>query len=131
MLGIETSMSRLPASLISAYSEAKSALVSATGSSENLLHVHAGLAVYVLAVLVLRWGLRSPLPLAMVAALSVGNELLDWLSARPQSPIEPLTDIVFTLFWPGVIFSLARAKEPESLTLDEVGITEKEQAASG
>ncbi len=87
--------------LASRYSAFKRSLSALTGAQEDLLHVHAGLLIFVLASLVLRRKMRSPLPLSVVAFFAVANEVLD-------RPMEPWVDIANTIFWPAVLFVLAR-----------------------
>ena len=68
------------------YHAFKEALVAETGQSHGLLHVHAGLAIYVLAQII--WGTRrgSVPAVGIVALFAFFNELLDqafWVSWRP------------------------------------------------
>ena len=90
------------------YGEAKHGIGAWTGASQELLHVHAGLAIFVAASLVLRRKFRSPIPLALVAVFAVLNELADWLDGPSADPFEPYWDIANTVFWPCVLFLLAR-----------------------
>ena len=90
------------------YGEAKHWIGTWAGASQELLHVHAGLAIFVTASLVLRRKFRSPIPLALVAVFAVLNELADWLDGPPADAFEPYWDIANTVFWPCVLFLLAR-----------------------
>jgi hypothetical protein len=94
--------------LASRYSAFKRSLSALTGAQEDLLHVHAGLLIFVLASLVLRRKMRSPLPLSVVAFFAVANEVLDRIVGPPIRPMEPWVDIANTIFWPAVLFVLAR-----------------------
>ena len=49
--------------MILQYSEMKNALGQVTGMSEDLFHVHVGLAIFVVTALVLRRRMRSSIPL--------------------------------------------------------------------
>lgn len=74
-----------------------------TGLPDTVLHIHAGLAVLVLARLVTRRSFGTFVPLAFVALAEGANEVLDriiWGSWRWDDTIN---DIVHTLFWPTVI----------------------------
>jgi hypothetical protein len=94
------------------YQGAKLVLVSVLGLSKDALHVHTGLAVFLLAALVFRKPLGSPLPLALVFLAALAGEALDlrddvtslgywrWRSS--------LGDIANTVFWPVVLWLLAR-----------------------
>ena len=90
------------------YSETKRGIEAWAGASQELMHVHAGLIIFVVASLVLRRKFRSPIPLALVAAFAVLNELIDWVNGPPTNPLEPYWDIANTVFWPCVLFLLAR-----------------------
>ena len=95
--------------LIAGYSSAKTALSVLTGASQDLLHVHVGLLILVLAALLLRRKMRSPIPLALVAILALVNELVDWLAGGPHTTLfEQAIDFVNTVFWPAILFLLAR-----------------------
>lgn len=91
-----------------AVSEAKSALGAALELSDDLLHVHLGLLIFVLAALVTRRRMRSWWPLAIVAVLAVANEVIDYLIPGSWSASLSALDLVNTLVWPLVLFLLAR-----------------------
>lgn len=90
----------------------KLAIVSATGLAKDALHVYVGLAVLLIAAAALRKPLRSVVPWLSVLAVACAGELLDlrddivylghWRWATS------LYDILNTLFWPTVIWLLAR-----------------------
>lgn len=90
------------------YGDTKLAIEAWTGASQELLHVHAGLLIFVMAALVLHKKFRSPAPLALVAAFAVLNELVDWINGPSPDPFEPYWDVANTVFWPCVLFVLAR-----------------------
>lgn len=94
--------------LVTSYRSAKQYLSTLTGASEDLLHVHAGLLIFVLAALILRKKMRSPVPLALVVFFATLNEVVDWYSGTPQAPFEHYIDFANTVFWPAVLFLLAR-----------------------
>lgn len=96
-------------SVVASYAAAKGAVIAFTGAPEDLLHVHAGLLIFVLAAFLLRRKMRSPIPLALVAFFAVLNEVFDLLAGGTrQTTLEPYIDIANTLFWPAVLFLLAR-----------------------
>ena len=95
--------------LITAYSAAKSGLAESWGASEDLLHVHAGLLIFFLAALLFRRRMRSPVPIALVYAFALGNEVVDALAPGGRdSTWEPVLDILNTIVWPTLLFMLAR-----------------------
>lgn len=89
-------------------STAKSKLGAALGMSDDLLHVHLGLAIFVVTALLLRRRMRSIWPLAIVAALALANEVVDYAISDPWSATRSALDVVNTIFWPLVLFLLAR-----------------------
>lgn len=91
-----------------AYRDAKRHLGEITGASEDLLHIHAGLLIFVITALVLRKKMRSPVPLALVFLFALLNELIDIVAGGGQRPVEPYIDIANTVFWPTVLFLAAR-----------------------
>ena len=93
--------------MILRYSQMKNDLGELTGMSEDLIHVHVGLAIFVLTALVLRRRMRSPIPLSVVATLALLNEVLDHGSPG-WDPGSSLLDFLNTLVWPLVLFLLAR-----------------------
>jgi hypothetical protein len=88
------------------YSAAKRALGQTFGVTDNLLHVHVGLAIFVVTALLLRRRMRSPWPLAVVTLFALLNEGVDYLT--PQTSDFSVFDVMNTVFWPGVLFLLAR-----------------------
>lgn len=89
-------------------STAKRDLGDALGMSDDLLHVHLGLAIFVVTALLLRRRMRSILPFAIVAAVALTNEVVDYAISEPWSATRSALDVVNTIFWPLVLFLLAR-----------------------
>ena len=95
--------------LITGYGAAKQWLSAFTGASEDLLHVHAGLLIFVVSALVLKKKMRSSVPLGLVVAFALLNEVVDQLAGGGrQDPLEPFVDFANTVFWPIVLFLAAR-----------------------
>lgn len=93
--------------MLASYSAFKNDLGVMTGMTEDLIHVHVGLAIFVVTALLLRRRMRSPIPLAVVAFLALANEIADYYS--PGWVLAPsVLDFVNTVFWPLVLFLLAR-----------------------
>ncbi|KKC24294.1 hypothetical protein WP12_20185 [Sphingomonas sp. SRS2] len=78
-----------------------------TGFEDKLLHVHAGLLIFLLAKLATRRSLSSPIPLACVCAGELINEIFDRMHHGRWMP-DTASDVVNTLFWPAMIFVLLR-----------------------
>jgi hypothetical protein len=73
--------------------------------SDDALHVHAGMAIWLLAALLLRRPLSDWRPLAIVAAIEAINEIYDMRSlaggpGREGSPFDSAHDFILTLLWP-------------------------------
>jgi hypothetical protein len=99
-------MLKLLISYAERYSAAKRQLGESLGVSDNLLHVHVGLAIFVVTALLIRRRMRSPWPLAVVALFAVLNEAVDYLI--PRTSDFSIFDVLNTIFWPTVLFLLAR-----------------------
>jgi hypothetical protein len=80
--------------------------------SHAVLHIHLGLAIYLLTSLLLRRPLGSVLPWLVVLVLELVNEASDFIryyvSAWPWTASNTIEDIVNTLFWPTVLVVLFR-----------------------
>jgi hypothetical protein len=92
----------------------KLGIVTATGLDMDALHVHAGIIVQLLAALILRRSLRSPLPWLVVLAAVLANEAYDlhydpWpASQRAWQIAESVKDVWNTLAMPTLLVLLAR-----------------------
>jgi len=95
-------------SAAASYAQAKTAIEGWTGATQSLMHVHAGLMIFVATALLSGKKMRSPLPLTCVAVFAVLNEVVDWWSGKPINTAEPFVDFANTVFWPIVLFALAR-----------------------
>lgn len=89
----------------------KLAVVQATGLSRDLLHVFMGVGAMVLAALVLRRPLSSPLPWAALLIAELANEAYDlhreaWLD-RPMWPAS-IRDLLVTMAIPTALLLLTR-----------------------
>lgn len=83
-----------------------------TGASDALLHVHAGLAVLLLARLITRRSLATPIPFAFVFAAELFNEVLDRIQHGSWQWWDTGLDAVNTLFWPFVLMIGLRLRSP-------------------
>jgi len=79
-----------------------------TGTTDTVLHIHAGMAVLILARLVTRRSLGTFVPLSVVALAEVGNEVLDRLHYHSWRWWDTIPDVINTLFWPTVICAAVR-----------------------
>ena len=100
------------ARLMSPFQSAKVWLIELLGLSRDALHIYVGLTVFLLVALVFRLPLRDWRPLAAVFLVAVAGEIWD-LFERLRPDQEPFWasnwhDIWNTMFWPLVLFILAR-----------------------
>lgn len=93
--------------VVALYIDTVNWIAAETGFGDQLLHVHAGLLIFVLAKLVTRRAFASPVPLACVAAAELINEIFDRLDHGRWMP-DTASDVINTLFWPLVIFAVER-----------------------
>jgi cell shape-determining protein MreD len=91
---------------------AKLFLVDATDLSKDALHVYVGLAIMLLVAILFRRSLADWRPLAAVALAAVAGEIWDLVDTimDGRSPRFSLNwkDVWNTLFWPSLLFLLAR-----------------------
>lgn len=82
--------------------------------SHAMLHVHIGMAVFVLSGLALRKPIGSWAPLLIVVALETMNELVDFaryhLSGWPWTPGPTVADLVATWLWPVMLTLIFRRR---------------------
>ena len=93
------------------YARLVAAIGDGTGMADTLLHIHAGMAVLLLARLASGRSLSTPWPLAMVALAEAANELLDRLHYHSWRWADTAADVVNTLFWPTVLFLGLRLRQ--------------------
>lgn len=90
------------------HNRAKVWLANTLGLDHATLHVHVGMAIWVAGVLV-AGDIGAVWPLLVVTAAELFNELLDRLREGSWRIADTLADIVNSVFWPLVLFALARA----------------------
>ncbi len=95
--------------MIQEYLAWKAALGEA-GWSEDLLHVHVGLVIFVVTALLLRKRMRSWVPLSVVVALAFINEVIDYSEGAVWYFESSAMDFVNSVFWPTLLFLLARRR---------------------
>jgi hypothetical protein len=97
---------------MSPFQNAKLILVEATNLSKDALHIYVGLGVMLLVVILFKKSLSDWRPLAAVAVASVAGEVWDLIDTFNHGT-EPSwnanwKDIWNTMFWPTILFGLAR-----------------------
>ena len=97
---------------MSSFQNTKQFFVELTDLSKDALHVYVGLGVMLLVVILFRKSLADWRPIAAVAVASVAGEIWDLLVAFNHD--EPISwnanwkDVWNTIFWPTMLFVLAR-----------------------
>jgi cell shape-determining protein MreD len=96
------------------YQSSKMWLVGKIGLGKDALHIYVGLTVFLLTALIFRLPLRDWRPLAavfLVAALGEVWDLFERLTADNAAPFwrSNWHDLWNTMFWPLVLFVLARS----------------------
>jgi hypothetical protein len=67
---------------------------------DTIIHINAGLALWVVGALVLRRSMRRASTLIPMAVLEAMNEFVDWFDGAGWSLADTLKDIFWTGFWP-------------------------------
>ena len=97
---------------MSPYQSAKLFLVEATNLSKDALHIYVGLGVMLLVVILFKKSLSDWRPLAAVAVASIAGELWDVIDTfshgRTPRWNANWKDVWNTMFWPTILFGLAR-----------------------
>jgi hypothetical protein len=74
-----------------------------TGASDSLLHVHAGMAVLMVARIISGRSLATPVPFLIVCLFALANEVLDRISHGSWLWVDTGLDLLNTIFWPFVL----------------------------
>lgn len=96
--------------LILRFVELKELLLGSFGLSNDAMHVHVGLVLYLGMLLVLRGKGGLWLPTVLLVAMSLVAEVFDILSLLAVrstiDPMESVRDVGSTLFWPLVLSAM-------------------------
>lgn len=83
-------------------------LAETTGLPEEILHIHAGMIIFLATSLVAKQSLDRAFPLLMVIIMAVGNECLDRINLGNWNWPDTKADLINTITWPLVIWLTAR-----------------------
>lgn len=89
--------------LVDAYKSLVDAIVSWTGFSHEILHVHCGLIIYVLVQILLGTRRGSMPALQIVVVVEIGNEVMNRLYYGEWRWADTLNDLALTIFWPCIL----------------------------
>lgn len=84
-------------------------LAETTGLPEAILHIHAGMIIFLVTALITRQPFDHPLPLLMVVILEGGNEFLDRIQLGNWNWPDTKSDLINTIAWPLAVFVAAQA----------------------
>lgn len=90
-----------------------------TGATDALLHVHAGMAVLIVARLITGRSLATPIPFAVVCVAELFNEVMDRLNHGSWLWHDTSLDVINTLFWPFVLMIGLRARRARERSRSE------------
>ena len=97
---------------MSGFQESKIWLSELVGLPKDALHIYVGMAVFLLAAILLRRPLRSLVPIGAALAAAVAGEAWDlyetWSAGQRLHWDRSWHDVWNTCFWPLVLFLLAR-----------------------
>lgn len=86
-----------------AYHRLTVAIGDGTGLPDTLLHIHAGLAVLIVARVLTRRSMGTFIPFGFVVAAELANEVMDRMQYGSWRWPDTISDVIHTLFWPLVI----------------------------
>lgn len=88
-------------------------IADATGLSDAELHLHAGLAVLLVARFISGYSIGTFIPFFFVVFAEASNEILDYLAYGWRAK-DVYLDILNTLFWPFIISLAARLRPAQN-----------------
>ncbi|MFZ2994706.1 MAG: hypothetical protein WA070_00705 [Sphingobium sp.] len=83
-------------------------VLAVSGMPDKLVHVHVGLAIYVIAQLILPTRRASFQALGVLLAAELFNEVMDRLYSGSWNWPDTWTDFIATMFWPVVLVLVGR-----------------------
>ena len=98
--------------MVSPLQSGKLVVLELVGLGKDALHVYVGLGVMLIVAAVFRLSLRDPRPLGAVLLAALAGELWDVIDTA-RAGLSPVwsangKDVWNTMFWPTVLFALAR-----------------------
>ena len=94
-------------SLVDAYAQLTQNIVAVTGMSRPMLHIHAGMAIYLVTQFALRDRRGSLLALVAVLQLELFNEIMNRLDKGAWHWADTSADIALTIFWPTLCYAVS------------------------
>lgn len=94
--------------IVSGYAQLTQEIVNVTGMSRQMLHMHAGMALYLLGQILLGTRRGSFLAIMLVLQVELFNELMNKLHNGTWNWPDTREDIFLTLFWPVMCYGVSR-----------------------
>lgn len=104
--------------LIQSYADAIAWLAARSGWTDPMLHMNAGLAVLLVAIVTTRRSLGDVAPLVLVVIAALANEAMDYLHHGSVMP-DTATDLMQTVFWPAMLTAVARFNQSRTKGPDD------------
>ncbi len=95
---------------VASYAQLIQAIVDFTGMSRPMLHMHAGMAIYLIAQLMLGTRRGSLLALSVVLEIELFNEVMNRLHYGSWRWADTCADISLTLFWPTLSYAVSQMR---------------------
>lgn len=96
--------------VVDRYAAIKESMALATGATEELLHIHFGLMIFVVVEVVFRRRMHSAWPVSLVWGFALANEAIDAFAEEYDITLSAL-DLLNTVLWPTVLFVVARRRK--------------------
>ena len=94
-------------SLVHAYAQFTQSIVDLTSMSRPMLHIHAGMAIYLVTQFALRDRRGSLIALVAVLQLELFNEIMNRLDKGAWHWADTSADIALTIFWPTLCYAVS------------------------
>ena len=92
---------------VEAYAHFTQSIVDLTGMSRPMLHIHAGMAIYLVTQFALRDRRGSLIALVAVLQLELFNEIMNRLDKGAWHWADTSADIALTIFWPTLCYAVS------------------------
>jgi len=94
--------------ILTAYAQFTQEIVNVTGMPRPMLHMHAGMAIYLIGQILLGTRRGSFLAILLVLQAELFNELMNKLHNGTWHWPDTREDIILTLFWPVMCYAVSR-----------------------
>lgn len=94
--------------IITSYYELIETVKVVTGMSNPVLHVHAGMAIYLLSQFLLGTRRASWMALSIVLEIELFNEVMNYLYHGSWRWADTSQDILLTMFWPSMCVAVSK-----------------------